>query len=259
MDKYKEYLLASIIPLGGIAMFYVKRFINYKDNNEKKEYLSLSNLRDNNYYTSIDSNIQDLRKKSRILVIDDEDFSPINNLKSNGFKIEVQMDIDRISDVEDYNIILVDIMGVGIGIDPINQGAHLIHQMKKTFPEKFIIAYTGGANQDLTSIAAEYADKYLPKDTSVDRWCDVLDDACQTVSNPIKSWEKFRHRLLDKGISPINLAELEDTYVRSINGSPKDTKTNLQQKSDQLGINPDIRRIITSVLSSVILKEVDKI
>lgn len=193
------------------------------------------------------------------MVIDDENFSPIVNLKSNGFKIEVQTDIERISDVEDYSIILVDIMGVGLGFDPINQGAHLIHQMKKTFPEKFIIAYTGGANQDLTSIAAEYADKYLPKDTSVDRWCDVLDDACQTVSNPIKSWEKFRHRLLDKGISPINLAELEDTYVRSINSNPKETKEKLQEKSEKLGINSDIRHIISSVLSSIILKEVDKL
>lgn len=43
-------------------MFYKKK-IDKKEKTIKKEYLSLSNLKDNNYYSSIDLNVKELRKK----------------------------------------------------------------------------------------------------------------------------------------------------------------------------------------------------
>ncbi len=58
-------------------------------------------------------NIQELRHRVRILLIDDENFILEEPLKRQGFNITYKKDIDVLTDVEPYQIVLCDIRGVG--------------------------------------------------------------------------------------------------------------------------------------------------
>jgi DNA-binding NarL/FixJ family response regulator len=100
-------------------------------------------------------------------------------------------------------------------MNPSMQGAHLISEIKKNFPQKYVLAYTGGAQGAILERSIQIADDYLKKDVDIDDWCDHLDNAIEILANPAKIWRQVRHRLLDAGISPYQLAVLEDTFVRN--------------------------------------------
>jgi hypothetical protein len=106
----------------------------------------------------------------------------------------------------------VDLIGIGARLSPTLHGAHVIEEIKKIYPEKIVIAYTGGAKQDLLSKAIPASDYYLPKDANVEQWCDQLDSSIKLLGNPVTVWKALRHRLLDAGVTPYQLAELEDLF-----------------------------------------------
>lgn len=217
-------------------------------------YLSLRDLQDGLARNLPSSAIIDARKSVRILVIDDQEFSPLANLKRNSFNV-VRIDgVECIEEVQDYSVVLVDLQGVGKNLNPAGQGAHLIQQIKRAYPEKYVVAYTGGATAALTSLAAEFADRYTTKDISVDKWCDLLDVAVAEVSHPVHVWGKFRHRLLDQGVTPLQLAGLEDTYVRGILQDPKNLGSTLVHRATEIGIGADVRNIIAGLVANSIFK-----
>jgi DNA-binding NarL/FixJ family response regulator len=56
------------------------------------------------------------------------------------------------------------------------QGAYLIEEIKRNYPEKAVIAFTGGAtNSNISKRAAAAADDYLRKDASIEDWRELLD------------------------------------------------------------------------------------
>lgn len=163
----------------------------------------------------ISSKILDYRKRIKILVIDDQEFSPQQNLKQYGYDIDYLVAIPKIDTVKDYNIILCDLKGVGHNFDAIGEGATLIKQIKKAYPSIFVVAYSGGADPNTIKKANEHADSFLPKDATIDEWTDKLDQLVELALNPVHTWKKTRIALLNY-ISPIELAKLEDQFVRSL-------------------------------------------
>lgn len=217
-------------------------------------YLSLRNLEEQHASRLATSRIMDARTSVRILLIDDEEFGALPNLKNNSFKVVRVDGVDRIDEVQDFAVVMVDLQGVGKNLSPAGQGAHLIQQIKKAYPEKYVIAYTGGATAALTSIAVEFSDRYTTKDISVEKWCELLDIAVTEVSDPVTVWRKFRHRLLSQEVTPIQLAELEDAYVRGLLYDPKNLSHLLSSRATKIGINQDIRNVVLGLVSSVIFK-----
>lgn len=215
-------------------------------------YKSLRDLSEKRAENASTSSIMEARKSVRILLIDDQEFSALHNLKNNGFNVIRIEGIDRIEEVQDYPVVMVDLQGVGKTLNPTGQGAHLIQQTKKLYPEKYVIAYTGGATAALTSLAVEFADKYTTKDINVEKWCEYLDAAVQEVANPVAVWGKFRHRLLNQGVTPIQLAELEDAYVRGLLENPKALSNSVATRAIKAGIGVDVRNIIDGLIANVI-------
>ena len=114
----------------------------------------------------------DLRGRTPILVIDDQPFAPRPNLEANGFHLTVTSDISNIKTVEQYAIVLCDLMGVGLTLDSHLQGAHVIHEIKKNYPDTIVFAFTGGATESrITREANVSADYYLKKDVDIAEWC----------------------------------------------------------------------------------------
>ena len=101
----------------------------------KKEISELSG------YYSLDK-LNSKRQTTKILIIDDEAFTFLEALRKLQFNIEYKQDIDTLSDISGYNIILSDIRGVGRKFSKQFGGAFLIHEIKKNYPEKIGIIYT---------------------------------------------------------------------------------------------------------------------
>ena len=195
---------------------------------------------------------QDIRRAVRIAVVDDRDFSPLTNLQQHQFDITHLHDIETTETIQPYPVILMDLQGVGLSLHPHLQGAHLIKEIKKNFPEKFVIAYTGGAEPDILALGVEVADKYTQKDTSIDDWCDILDEGTRAVADPIVVWRKTLHRLIDEEATPLELASLEDALVRSLLENPSSVPQRLQTVAKRLKLSPNLLAIINSLAANAI-------
>ena len=98
----------------------------------------------------------------------------------------------------------------------------------------------------------QIADKFTQKDTSIENWCELLDSGARSVVHPAIIWKKHRHRLLDKGITPFQLACLEDSLVRALLDDPQTVPKRLESKSTQLNLSSDVRTIISSLIASAL-------
>lgn len=175
----------------------------------------------------------DLRNKIPIVAIDDQVFLPERNLKNSGFSIETLADIQRIPDVEKYQVILCDVNGVGSALSENTQGAYVIEEIKSTYPDKIVIAYTAGsAASKLVSRARASADRYIKKDASVEEWRDLLDDVIKSLCNPIDVWKKTRIRLLNAGIELEDLMKLEQALLANLGKGNDSIRTALKQETD---------------------------
>ena len=195
-----------------------------------------------------------LRPKLQIAVIDDQDFSPLHNLQNHQFNITPYKDVPSFDILQGYQIIMVNLQGVGRGLDPTLQGAHVIREIRKNYPDKFIIAYTGGAAQELLAPSIELADRFTQKDTSIENWIELLDDIIYDLANPAYVWKRLRPRLLEIGMTPINLAILEDRYVRCFEGDVSNYEINIEKLEEENDISPEVREIIQSLTGSGIIE-----
>ena len=173
----------------------------------------------------------ELRRKIPIVAIDDQIFLPEKNLKNSGFLIETLADIQRITDVEKYQIILCDVNGVGSALSESTQGAYVIEEIKSTYPDKVVIAYTAGsASSKLVSRARTAADRYIKKDASVEEWRDLLDEVVKSLCNPIAVWKKTRIRLLAAGIELQDLMKLEQALLVNLGKGKESVRSAIQHE-----------------------------
>lgn len=194
------------------------------------------------------------RRDFHILVIDDADFPPAEALRRNNYNVVHVEDISSISSVAQYQIILCDLLGVGTGMNPSMQGAHLISEIKKNFPEKYVVAYTGGGHGPVVERSIQTADDYLKKDADIEDWCEHLDNAINVLANPVRVWERVRHRLLDAGITPYQLAMLEDTFVRTALKGRDVYEPALFAECDRLDVLPSVRSVMESLIASTLFR-----
>jgi hypothetical protein len=196
-----------------------------------------------------------LRESVPILVIDDQPFEPAVNLRNNHYQIHTRLDLNRVEEARDFPIVLCDLQGVGSQLHVEMQGAHLIREIKTHYPEKIVIAYSGIAkNVGMARTAQQYADSFLRKDENIDSWIELLDESIAKVSDPIYMWKSFRKRILDSGMTPMELAQLEDAFVNSLWDGRQDVERSVQTRIGSIGLQNDLRAVVTGCVSSLIFK-----
>ncbi len=191
------------------------------------------------------------QKRSRIdvLVIDDSSFPPKENLERNGFKIFQWPDIEDLKTVEHYDLILCDIEGVGKKINPKDQGGAVIKQIKKLYPNKYIIAYSARTFGTQFNEFFTYADEVVSKDKDISDWCDTLDSAMEEIVDPQKFWLRLRKFLSDSDIETKELLLMENRYVRSML-----CKKNCFDDYDLNKLPIDASNIVNGMLASALFK-----
>lgn len=183
-------------------------------------------------------------------MIDDEAFFPKSNLSTYGYNIIPLGDISSVSDVENHDIVLCDLIGVGLHFDKKMQGASLIKEMKRIYPDKYVIAYTAAAlSASVAKQADTFADKIIRKDTQIDEWVDKLDGVLDLIQDPYFTWNRIRINLVSKGVETRELIVLEDAFVRSILSGDK-TFSAMDKASSNISLSDDVRAIINGLISS---------
>ncbi len=184
-----------------------------------------------------------------VLVIDDSEFPPKENLERSGFKIKQWDDIEDLKTVEAYDLILCDIEGVGKKINPKDQGGAVIKQIRKLYPHKYIIAYSARTFGTQFNDFFSFADETVSKDKDISDWCDTLDSAMEELVEPQKFWLRLRKYLADSNIETNDLLVLEDKYVRSLL-----SRKNRFENFDFSQIPIDVSSVVNGVVASALFK-----
>ena len=158
------------------------------------------------------SNLE-LRKQHKILVIDDEAFEPAEYLDRSGFNITTKKDIEHITDVEPYPVLVCDIHGVGKNLG--GDGTAIITQVNALYPLKYMIVYSSSTFDPALNKYFNLADDVPRKNQSIQNWSHSLDTGLRTAMCPKERWLKTRGLLLKNGAEIREVARLENEYIKS--------------------------------------------
>jgi hypothetical protein len=216
----------------------------------KPVFLTANELRDSRYEAHRTISALDKRKLIKIGVIDDQLFTPRANLENIGYQIENLGDISSVDRVQKFQIVLCDLQGVGTALDGKKQGAFLIREIKRNFPEKFVIAYTGGGlNAVLSREASSDADQLLKKDTDIDHWVEVLDGIISKILNPYRVWQRQREALVSREIDTLTILKIETAFVQSIKGKDAGGR-NIFTQYVSSELQGDVRAVVQGMIAS---------
>lgn len=157
-----------------------------------------------------------LKRSTQIAVIDDQAFQKADALRNHKFNIIELGDIRSVDQVAEYPIVVCDIRGVGRSLSSDLEGAHLIAEIRKSYPDKFLVTYSG-AQFDITyNESLRAVDASIAKDASTEQWVAVLERGLEKVTNPRERWIRLRRTLLDRGVEIHEVFSLEQQFIRAV-------------------------------------------
>ena len=122
--------------------------------------------------------VEQARKVTHILVIDDQEWGFKDTFERDGYHIERWATIKNMSQLTDghYHVILLDIHGVGLEESPDEQGLGILEHIKNANPAQAVIAYSARKHAASASTVLARADavmdkraNYLEYKTQIDR------------------------------------------------------------------------------------------
>ena len=217
-------------------MKFIKNLVEkYIDNNYKTiDDLPANALKDLNYKKMIES--------TKILIIDDDKIEIKDTLERIGYKVVWKKDIDVLSDVEDYPIIICDNKGVGLKFSSEFEGINLIKLIKTKYQDKIIYLLSAADINPKANEYIKYIDEMVYKGEE-DKLIEYIKDDLNKLFNPRDRWIKYKEVLRNKGISEKDIFRLEDLYVESFL-QKKDVLSNdslFSSINDNLGIKFDVK------------------
>jgi hypothetical protein len=187
------------------------------------------------------------RSAGNIILIDDNVYPIIDELRRHDYIINRLPDVERIDDLKNYHIVISDIKGVGKFFGSKFEGAHLIEEIHKKFPMKYLIAYSSSTFNPTFNQYFSLCDVIKRKNIDIQEWVVTLDNAIKNINDPVYQWEKIR-AILVKNRLPIELiSKIENSYIKSV--VKKDSNYLIRQVKDASGFleSPIIKIAIDSI------------
>lgn len=183
-----------------------------------------------------DISLSELKKRTEILIVDDEEFSYFESLQRHEYNITQKEDLTDLKDAEAYKIVLCDIRGVGNFLRSEFGGAYLIKQLKEKYPAKIIIAYTANEYSARFEQFLSYADDVVPKGAyALEDWTSLLDRLLKELADPVKIWDRTRRTLIDAGVPTLDVAKYESDYVTAIKKGKFESFVKIYEKKASTG------------------------
>jgi len=160
--------------------------------------------------------MQQLKKQISIAVVDDNPFLKADALRTNGFNITEVGDIRSIEQIMAFPIVICDIKGVGKAFGSDYEGAHVLAEIRKAYPDKFLISFSGSQYDVSYNESLNSADLSATKDANLDYWIKVLETGLKAVGDPKERWLRFRQTLTTKGVDSYEIFKLETAFVKNL-------------------------------------------
>ncbi len=157
---------------------------------------------------------EELKKRLKIIIIDDEDIFPITLFKDNGYSVEKWDTVENYSKLESgfYDIIVLDILGVAQHISE-EDGFGVLASLKNNNPSQIIIAYSAHS-YDLTKRKFwELADETIAKPSQFLKMKEVIDNVITTKFNPNRYLNILSETLNEYNIRKKEKTQFENKYL----------------------------------------------
>ena len=168
----KEWIFSGIgISAIGLIFYFLKskqKIPTTINENSNSVVVNVNNTLENNQdKQDRDDCLIELKKKTKILFIDDDNkFKVVNILKSSGLiNTKIIKDINNLDsdEVRTTDIFFVDIQGVGKKLDFQDEGLGLANALKNKYPNKKVVIYSAENRGERFHEALKKADDSLPK------------------------------------------------------------------------------------------------
>lgn len=157
-----------------------------------------------------------LKQTNKIAVIDDNPFAKAAPLAAHNFQLAELGDIRRIDQVSEYPIVVCDIRGVGAAFDSPLEGAHVLAEIRKLYPDKFLVAYSGTESDMSYNDLLRAVDVSVTKDARTEVWVSVLEKGLKEIGDPFNRWVRFRTQLSQRGVDASEIYRLEQAFLKSL-------------------------------------------
>lgn len=179
----------------GIGVVIIGAFVSWVIRNpQKKEkpvtinnnnHLSFNSSDYDSTISKKELSIHELKAKTHILFIDDQDFPIVGNLQSAGWNATIIHDISDIDAtcITSNQILFVDINGVAKDLSP-EEGIGLVKALKAKYKNtKKIIIYSSDSEGDRFNTAFRIADDFLPKQSDYFEFVEIVEKYAREIFN----------------------------------------------------------------------------
>lgn len=134
----------------------------------------------------VEPDIEQVRRKSRILVIDDQAFPAQRSFTRDGYHLERWPSIRNMTQLTDgdWDVILLDIQGVGLVESPALQGLGILKHIKKSNPAQAVIIYSAKPQAVSSTEYLVLADAVFDKGMSYLEYKEKVDELLLRHASP---------------------------------------------------------------------------
>lgn len=174
----------------------------------------------------IPHNIEEIRKRIKLVVVDDEEDSfPTQLLSSNGYTIEWWNEIDdrRLQRLErnEFDIIILDINGIADKSISKDDGIGVLERIKQVNPAQIVVAFSGQEYDIEKSHFFQMADDRLRKPVDFIKAKNLIDRIIDQKITLSYFWESLNNYLQREGISNRQIRKLEKELTKAIKTQSK--------------------------------------
>lgn len=158
----------------------------------------------------------------RILVIDDQEFPYVKLFRRDGYNVDKWKDVSKLTQIEqgDYDLILLDLQGVGAAISATDEGLGVLRHIKQVRPTQLVIAYSNAQFPLQYQPFFELADGVMQKSADYLDFKRKVDDLLQDHFSVGFQIRKIEKEFSNAGLSPEKGAKLARRALRQRNVEP---------------------------------------
>jgi len=165
----------------------------------------------------------ELKRKTKIVVIDDEEDSfPYRLLQNDGYTIEwwEKVDSAKLQRLEngDFDIIILDIMGVADRELSSTDGIGVLKRIKSVNKHQVVVAFSGQSYDLSKTEFWKLADDALSKPVTLIQCKELLDNLIANKININNYWNAIRDLLVVNGIPQKSINQIETELVNVLEG-----------------------------------------
>lgn len=245
-----ELLIGVAITLIGSLINYLVTKIYGHFTGTRKNFLWKDKYLDLLKHKSI-SDFEELKKRTRILVIDDENSFPVSIFENEGYAVTKWDNVKDYNKLESgyYDIIVLDIKGVAEHLSE-DDGIGVLVDLKEKNPSQIIISFSQHS-YDLNKVKFfKLADDNITKPSDYLKIKRTIDNLITTQFKPDRYITALKGLLIDNKLSNKDISKINTELSRAIT---KKEKPNLDKTLSTINSKTDLVKQVIS-LSNTILK-----